>query len=429
MKPSIYNNFIPYKSKIIGYNALNNSFILLENELFELYSAAVNHDEIDTFSTIHPHFYKFMINKGFFVDEHINEFEEVNKLQKDIDNKDDFFDLFINPTMNCNFKCWYCYETHIKRSKMSVKTIKNIIKFCNDLINENKKLKSFYLSWFGGEPLLQYKDVVLPLIKELNMLFEKNKIKFNSGFTTNGLLINQKMINSFKLYGVDQLQITLDGIKSLHDKVRYVSKNRGSYDKIISNIILLAKNNIKVIVRVNCTDETLEGLDEIMNSFINLDKSIKKNLSFTFHRVWQTEQKLENDVSYYIKKYNGKDFNVNGVSLDSFRDSCYADKRNQALINYNGEVFKCTARDFKSENREGVLNDEGKIIWNNIFEKRMNIKFKNKPCQTCSILPLCGGGCSQAALENINEDYCMYDFDENKKKQLVLDTFLTRVTD
>jgi uncharacterized protein len=369
-----------------------------------------------------------MIQNGFFVENNCNELEEVKKLQREIDNKDDFFDLFINPTMNCNFKCWYCYETHIASSKMNKETIQSVIKFCENTISENKDLKRFYLSWFGGEPLLQYQDVVLPLLKELSQLFAQHNIKFNSGFTTNGLLINQEMINSFLKYDVDQLQITLDGIKPVHDKIRYISKNRGSYDEIISNIILLAQNNLQVIVRVNCTEETLKGLDEIMSSFSNLDTNIKKNISFTFHRVWQAEQKLEEDVSEYIKKYNGQNFNVSGVALDSFRDSCYADKRNQALINYNGEVFKCSARDFKSSNKEGVLKEDGRISWNDIFEKRMSAKLKNKPCQTCSILPLCGGGCSQVAMESEGKDYCVYDFDEDKKKQVVLDTFLTRIT-
>lgn len=429
MKTSIYNNFVFYKDKFVGYNALKNSFILLEQDLYNLYEAAKNENKIDDFKEIHLSFYEFMVEKGFFVNTNLNELEEVKKLQLEIDNKDDFFDLFINPTMNCNFKCWYCYETHIKSSKMTKTTIQNVISFCNNIIYENKNLKRFYLSWFGGEPLLQYKDVVLPLLIELSSLFRKNNIKFNSGFTTNGLLINEEMIDSFLKYNVDQLQITLDGIKPLHDKIRYVSKNRGSYDDIISNIILLAENNLQVIVRVNCTKETLDGLDEIMGSFSGLDENVKKNISFTFHRVWQAEQELEDDVSQYIKKYNGESFNVSGVALDSFRDSCYADKRNQALINYNGEVFKCSARDFKSSNKEGVLSDNGIINWNSTFEKRMNIKLKNKPCQTCSILPLCGGGCSQVAMENEGNDYCVYDFDENKKKQVVLDTFLTRVTD
>lgn len=428
MKQSQYNNFIHYDDSIVGYNAFSNSFIILENDLYELYKASVRENKIQTFQTLHPDFFDFMVDKGFFISKNTNEFKEVKSLQEKIDYDDTFFDLFINPTMNCNFKCWYCYETHIKDSKMSEDMIENVIKLAKNIIKKNSNLELFYLSWFGGEPLLQYKTVVLPLLKSLSKICLEENIKFESGFTTNGLLITQEMIDSFKLYNVDQLQITLDGKKSIHNKIRFISSKKGSYDEIIKNIILLAENDLKVIVRINCVDETLDGLDDIMKSFSILSEQIKKNISFTFHRIWQVEKGLDKDISEYIDKYNGLDFNVTGVSIDSFRDSCYADKKNQAIINYNGDVFKCSARDFSGDKKEGELNSKGEIIWNNNFTDRMNIKFKNKPCQECSILPICGGGCSQIALESLKEEYCMYDFDEQKKKKVVLDTFLSQVS-
>jgi uncharacterized protein len=108
---------------------------------------------------------------------------------------------------------------------------------------------------------------------------------------------------------------------------------------------------------------------------------------------------------------------------------CYGDHRNHATINYNGEVFKCTARDFTNANSEGMLSDNGRIIWNDKFEKRMNIKFKNKPCLECKIMPLCNGGCSQQAIENEGVDYCIYDFDEDKKKKMVIEKFLEALSE
>lgn len=385
-------------------------------------------NKINDLKEIHPDFFDFMINKGFFVKKEVNEFKKVKLMQEKFDNKNDFFDLMINPTMNCNFKCWYCYEDHIKDSKMSKEIIDSVVALTQKIIKENKRLKRFYLSWFGGEPLLQYKTVVLPLLKTISEICEQDNIKFNSGFTTNGLLINQEMIDDFKAYNVDHLQITLDGIQPLHDTIRFISKKKGSFTEIVKNIILLAENNLKVLVRINCTDETLTGLDEIMTSFSTLSIITKKNISFTFHRIWQLESALDQDISQYINKYNGLDFSVFGNLNSSIANSCYADKKNQAIINYNGEVFKCSARNFSSENKEGILNPNGKIEWNEKLNERMNIKLKNKSCQECSILPMCGGGCSQVALDNIGKDYCIYDYDEQKKKKLVLDAFLSKIT-
>ena len=68
----------------------------------------------------------------------------------------------------------------------------------------------------------------------------------------------------------------------------------------------------------------------------------------------------------------------------------------------------------------GILQNNGKIDWNSTFYERMDIKFKNKPCLECPIMPLCNGGCSQHALENKDKDYCIYDFDESQKKDIII---------
>ncbi len=54
--------------------------------------------------------------------------------------------------------------------------------------------------------------------------------------------------------------------------------------------------------------------------------------------------------------------------------------KSHATINYNGEVFKCTARDFKTELKEGDLLDNGIINWNNKYFQRIDSKIKNNPC-------------------------------------------------
>ncbi|WP_081580599.1 SPASM domain-containing protein [Bergeyella zoohelcum] len=96
-------------------------------------------------------------------------------------------------------------------------------------------------------------------------------------------------------------------------------------------------------------------------------------------------------------------------------------------MNYDGNIFKCTARDFTSENSEGVIDDEGELIWNDKFYVRRNIKFSNAPCLECKILPICNGSCSQHYIENIGKGFCIYDFDESKKINQVKQIFLEEI--
>ena len=158
-----------------------------------------------------------------------------------------------------------------------------------------------------------------------------------------------------------------------------------------------------------------------------MEQGDKKNISVSLKKVWQADVKgSENQVAELYETAQALGFSkIDPVYEDTVQNSCYADKKNHATINYNGEAYKCTARDFTSESKEGILQEDGSIEWNGKYHNRLEAKLKNKPCLECPILPICGGGCSQLAIENEGKDYCVHNFDENKKKQLVLKNFMT----
>jgi uncharacterized protein len=166
-----------------------------------------------------------------------------------------------------------------------------------------------------------------------------------------------------------------------------------------------------------------------MDDFSELNSEEREFLQFSFHKVWQEEKDLDYPIKELIELFKTNNFKTDyNKFTNTVEDSCYADKRNQATINYNGEVFKCTARDFTTKNSEGILKEDGSIEWNEKFEQRMNAKFKNPPCLTCKILPICNGGCSQNALENIGKEYCVHNFDENKKIDVVKEKYLYAIS-
>lgn len=102
---------------------------------------------------------------------------------------------------------------------------------------------------------------------------------------------------------------------------------------------------------------------------------------------------------------------------------CYAESKYQALINYNGDVYKCSARDFSQANKDGVLHENGVIEWDiNKKIKREETLLNRKICQDCRISPLCGGGCSQLRIES-NGTNCTYNYTEEDKDDLILSRF------
>ena len=427
MRFSMYNLFLPFERKMLAYNSVKDKFMLLEYALYDLLQAAINESNPIGLQEIHPDYFNALLQNGFIVDKEKDEYAEIREIIINTDQDESFFNIIINPTMNCNFKCWYCYENHIKSSKMSEDIINKVYKLI-DNVTSKEKTKNLYLSWFGGEPLLYFDKVMIPILEYANHKTIEKNIGFESDITTNGYLINQKMIDNFIKYNITHNQITLDGHRDLHNTVRNVNEKRGSYDEIINNVKLLCKNNISTTLRINFTNETLNTVLNVIEDISDISNDDREWLEISFHQVWQTKEKGNLEMSEKLKAikktFRDNNFFVSGNTRDNIRNSCYADKTNEVVINYNGDAFKCTARDFTKNNREGVLQEDGTIDW---FEKnstRLMAKLNNKPCQTCPILPLCGSGCSQVAFENNGEDYCVYDFDIEKKKEVVKEHFI-----
>jgi len=424
MKSSQFNLFFFHDDCNIVFNSFTNEYLVLEEMLYQMLDASHKMKDFSELYEVHPEFYNHLVDKGFLVEEPLDEVQRVIDASRLIDSDESKFELHINPTMNCNFKCWYCYETHIKDSKMDTQTINYVEEFVSNVFENKKELREFHLGWFGGEPLLYFHKVVVPILKSTYEHGIARGIDFSSSITTNGLLIDDNVIDLCLKYNLNFFQITLDGNRERHDTVRFISEGRGSYDKIVANIFNLAKNKITVNVRINISVETLTDLGDIANDFANMAAEDRKFIVFDLHKVWQIKQDIDQQINDFRWIFREHGFKVASGTHDTVINSCYGDHKNHATINYNGEVFKCTARDFTTANSEGILKPGGFIEWNEKLDKRLNSKFKNKPCLECPILPMCGGGCTQQAIEHEGVDYCVYDFDINKKIDVVKNKFL-----
>ena len=420
MKPSRYNNFFPFQDHIVGYNALANDYIFLTTDLHDLYTKTIIED-VNQLAEVHPDFWNLLVDKSFLVPKGTDELQQAKDLVSSIDKNPEHYGLIINPTMSCNFACWYCYESHIRNSNMSELEIHKLLKHIAKKLDEGD-IKQFTLSWFGGEPLLQFKRVMVSILEFVNHYISEKNIEFTSNVTSNGLLITDELLANCKRLGIVHFQITLDGHRNRHNQVRYIgSAKRGSYDVIVANIKLCLRAGVNVTCRINLSKETFnEDLTKIIDDFSDLNDGERQLINFSFHQVWQDGTDLLSDTLDLVEEFKKHGLNTTFEMFNDFvRNSCYADKSNQATVNYNGDVFKCTARDFKTENREGILLDDGTIEWNEKYFCRMDSKFKNQACLTCRILPICNGACTQRAIENAGKEYCIYNFDEDKKTDVI----------
>lgn len=160
--------------------------------------------------------------------------------------------------------------------------------------------------------------------------------------------------------------------------------------------------------------------------FENLPVEARTLLKFDFQRVWQDNAKndcTEEQIKYIRDSFKSAGFIVlTNYIPRSVTNSCYGDKVNHVLINYNGDVFGCTARDFTRQNSIGVLDASGRIIYD---EEKYTIreisKFSKSVCRKCRIAPICGGGCKQKAFEARNTPECTMGYSEADIDGIIID--------
>ena len=174
--------------------------------------------------------------------------------------KDHTLFLFIL-TYDCNMRCTYCFESHLfhrdtqwLQHTMSCSQVDAAFKAMENL-NPDATLP---IHLFGGEPfLLRNYDLVQYVLKRGTDL--------GKSFTaiTNGLKTNH-FIPLLTKADIHTLQITLDGIKSVHDTRKKTCDGGGTFDQIVESIGQLVEAGIHVTVKVTFDHVTVKALPHFM---------------------------------------------------------------------------------------------------------------------------------------------------------------------
>jgi len=425
MKYSFFNTIIPIsKVHTLIYNSLSEKFIVFKNK-----SVIIREGGEKALSEDYGiSDYKRLQEAGAIISDDTDEIERLSNLISAMENNNDEYILHINPTLDCNFRCWYCYENHLSGSRMSPDITDAVKRFIHKTISSNKELKKFHLGFFGGEPFLYFDKTVRPILSYARDIAERYGVRLSCNFTTNGSLIRKKDIEFLKDFNPG-FQITLDGGRECHDKVRFHKGGKGSYHEIISVVRTLAEYDANVILRINFTSDNLESVKDIYEDLATVPDNMKSRIKIDLQRVWQ-DRKTRKDHTEGEALETRHMFTEHGFIVvpnyipSNVRQPCYGDKKNHILINFDGKLFGCTARDFNDRYSIGYLSGTGELIIDRErADRRRKAKFSKTICKTCRIAPLCGGGCCQRAMEASDKDICIYNYSEKDKDDIVLDIF------
>ncbi|MBI4646033.1 MAG: hypothetical protein HY738_05405 [Bacteroidia bacterium] len=127
--------------------------------------------------------------------------------------------------------------------------------------------------------------------------------KFTFVATTNGTILNNKILNVFQKYG-SEIFISLDGPENVHNRNRPYRNGKSSFKMVMSKVKLLDKYNINYSFRPTITSDC-DNLLEIIDLFEKLKTSFSFKFAFSSYykdseSIKYEEKKIINITSQYL---------------------------------------------------------------------------------------------------------------------------------
>ena len=172
--------------------------------------------------------------------------------------------LCLHIAHDCNLACKYCFaeegEYHRRRELMSFEVGKKALDF---LVANSGNRVNLEVDFFGGEPLMNW-DVVKQLVEYGRSLEEPNNKKFRFTLTTNGVLLNDEIMEYLNKE-MSNVVLSLDGRKEVNDRMRPFRTGKGSYDLIVPKFQKLAdsRNQTNYYVRGTFRRDNLDFSEDV----------------------------------------------------------------------------------------------------------------------------------------------------------------------
>ena len=333
--------------------------------------------------------------------------------------------LCLHIAHDCNLACKYCFaeegEYHGRRALMSFEVGKKALDF---LVANSGNRVNLEVDFFGGEPLMNF-DVVKQLVEYGRTLEEPNNKKFRFTLTTNGVLLNQDIID-FANKEMANVVLSIDGRKEVHDFMRPRRGGQGSYDEIVPKFEKVAesRNQMDYYVRGTFTHHNLDFSEDVLHladlgfKQISVQPVVadeKEDYAITEADIPYIKEQYDKLAQEMIKRSKeGKGFNFFHFMIDLEGGPCVAKRLSGCgsgteylAVTPWGDFYPC--HQFVGQDEFLMGNVDDGITRTEIQDtfKGCNVYAKEK-CKDCFAKFYCSGGCAANSYNfhgHINDAY------------------------
>ena len=217
-------------------------------------------------------------------------------------------------------------------------------------------------------------------------------------------------VELFKKYKINGAQITIDGVKEVHDRRRRSVNGQSTFDKLIDRANFLLNENLSVIVRINIDKENIARVDELLDTLAErINKREKLKIDFgqvsPFTDICKSiESDCYNNAQFadimlpLYEKVLARGFEMNKMAAYPVPrvNFCCTDYVNSFVVDNHGEIYRCWNHVGNLKMSSGNVTDENLTLEKNYLLWIQWNPIKHPKCRECECLPICMGGCPDA---------------------------------
>jgi uncharacterized protein len=403
VRASRYTLEVPVEAGIVLVNLLSRSVLELDVDGLATYRSFLRPDARRPRSGDRRAFHDALRAGLFLIDE---DFDEMAFLQARVhrDRSDsDELALVIAPTMGCNFDCHYCFQDHAG-SAMTADAERQLLDYVAKRLDGKKRIA---VQWFGGEPLKQL-DQIERVSRSLIALAEVRGIEYGAAIVTNGFFLTEETAQRLRACRVTAAQITLEGVKTLHDRTRIADKGTSSYETILGNV-RSSGHLLDINVRIHVAPFNVEGVKTLLEDLAargmrRCIKSIYFAPLFDYKprdgrvqfradakRFYNAESFAHIEVALF-EELARLDLPMPDVLYGPF-SVCTAVREHALVVGPSGRFYKCY---FELDKPHRAFGDVGSGITDAAREADWldHEIARDEECRRCPVLPICFGGCT-----------------------------------
>lgn len=310
-------------------------------------------------------------------------------------------DLTLCLTHDCNLACHYCYAGHKHAATMTRDTAAAALQLAIGEIQSGK----MQLSFFGGEPLLQW-DTLTWATQRAERLCDAAGIQLQRTVTTNGTLLSDERADWLAEHHF-ALGVSIDGDRDAHDSTRPRRGGGSSFDDTLAGLLLAVPRfpNAEAIFVVDPAnvDRVIEGtryLAEQGVRCISLNPNFYAQWSQERLAVWEQQYALVAD--FFVQRFRaGHDLYVNfidGKIITRLKDGFSCTDRcsfgeGEIAVAPSGRIYPCERL---------VGDDTGELCIGDVatgFDQLTRLKLiagrgnHDPDCDTCALRDRCMNWC------------------------------------